>query len=52
MKKLLIVDDSAVIRSRIAELVQHPALAGLEVWPPRVMAARRCIWRASTCRIW
>lgn len=31
MKKLLIVDDSSVIRTRIAELAQHPALAGLEV---------------------
>lgn len=31
MKKLLIVDDSSVIRTRIAELSKSPELAGLEV---------------------
>lgn len=31
MKKLLIVDDSPVIRARISELAQHPDLPALEI---------------------
>ena len=31
MKKLMIVDDSSLIRSRVAELAKHPELPALEI---------------------
>ncbi|HSW13155.1 MAG TPA: response regulator [Solimonas sp.] len=44
--KLLIVDDSSIIRARIARLAAHPRLAGLSI----VGLARNGIEAVSLCR--